>query len=216
MPAFWGDGGQLPLLRRRRRDIGRDTGLFLLARLEPVPWRGERARAAVHLGRNVLKKEVDVADGDAEGLGDELGACDAARCAAVCVQAHHGAEEEHDPGQVWRAEDKDAEEGEVDVRVAARPNVDERVGEHGAQEAEQAEVGAGDEQAGAEQKQRPEVLCGGGGGGRGGGRAWTAAWALQRGLLQRAAVADQKVEVEEEVHVELAKVHEACQQAPVL
>jgi len=105
----------------------------------------------------------------------------------------HQAEAHEHPGEVGRREDEQAEEAEAGVRVAARPDVDQRRGEGVAEEGHRDERGEEDEAGHGVEEEPGEVRRG-----------------AARGLLEEAGVALEEVDVEEEVEGEGAEVEEGC------
>lgn len=95
------------------------------------------------------------------------------------------------PRQVWRTEDEQPEEAHKRIRVAARPDVDERRRQRVAEEGHRDEGGE-EEQAGHGVDEEPREVGGGPAG----------------GFLEQAGVALEEVDVEQEVDRDGAEVEE--------
>lgn len=103
------------------------------------------------------------------------------------------AESHQHPGQVGRREDQQAQETELGVWVATRPDVDQGRGQRVAEEGYRDEWAEADE-AGHGVEQEPREV------GRG----------AAGGFLEKAGIALEEVDVEEEVDGEGAEVEERC------
>lgn len=111
----------------------------------------------------------------------------------------HQTKRHQHPRQVRRRKHQQPQEAQSRVRVAPRPNVDQRAAESGAKKGHREHGGEAEEDTSGVEK-KPRELRGGAAG----------------GFLEEAGVALEEEDVEEEVEGEGAEVEEGGEEAPVL
>lgn len=111
----------------------------------------------------------------------------------------HQTKRHQNPGEIGCGEDEETEEAQSGFGVAARPDVDEAAAEGGAEEGDGEEGGEAEEDDGGVEEEPGEV-----------------GWGAAGGFFEKAGVALEEEDVEEEVDREGAEVDEGCQEAPVL